>query len=376
MTRLSSACRDVISRRLHNQRLAGSTLHDPVQSVAWHGAVQAQEYGVAKWALGLRCDGATDAAVEIAFGDGRILRTHVMRPTWHFVTPADIRWMLTLTAPRIKAAMASYDRKLDLTPQVSARSHAIVARALEGQRFLSRTELGSLLARRGIQALGQRLGHLMMRAELDQVICSGPRRGKQFTYALLDERAPRADVLSRDASLAELASRYFRSHGPATVRDYAWWSGLTMKEARLGLELCGPALTREVIGGLSYFSAPGAAPSRPAEATSLLPIYDEYLIAYNDRDLFTGRHGPQPAHVAVSAGFPHSLIVDGRLAGSWGLTFHRNSIAVSIVPHRRLSPVENRQVKLAAARFGAFHGAPVAVDIRACQPARQTTGVQ
>ncbi len=375
MTRLSPACRGVISRRLHNQRLTGSTFHDPVQAVAWHGAVQAQEYAVAKWALGLRCNGATDAGVESAVRDGRILRTHAMRPTWHFVTPADIRWLLTLTAPRIKAAMAWHERQLGLTARIFARSQAIVARALEGQRFLSRTELGSILAQRGIEAQGQRLGQLMMQAELDQVICSGPRRGKQFTYALLDERAPRADVLSREASLAKLTRRYFSSHGPATVRDYAWWSGLTMREARLGVELCGPALIHEVIEELSYFSAPGAVPSRPAEATYLLPIYDEYLIAYKDRELITGRLGALPAHAAVSAGFPHSLIVDGRLAGRWGLTARGKSVVVSIVPHRRLSSGETRQVKLAAGRFGGFHGTSTVAEVRPFQGTRHTTAV-
>jgi Winged helix DNA-binding domain len=332
--------------------------------VAWLGAVQAQEYAVAKWALGLRSTGLTDAFVERAFDEGGILRTHVMRPTWHFVTPADIRWMLTLTAPSVSACMASYNRKLELTSRVFARSHDIVARALEGRRYLTRTELAAALARRGLEARGQRLGHLMMQAEIDQVICSGPRRGKQFTYALLAERAPGARTLSREASLAELARRYFSSHGPATVKDYAWWSGLSMKDARQGVELCRSALVREEIGDLSYWSAPAdSAPANVADGTHLLPIYDEYLIAYKDRELVAGHYGPVAA-AAFADGLPHHLIVGGRLAGSWVRTANNDSTTVTIAPYRSLSRTEVRQVRRAADRFGAFQGISVATDIR------------
>lgn len=359
--------RQVIARRLHNQRLTSTTFDHPVQVVAWHGAVQAQEYAVARWALGLRCRGAADAAVERAFDEGRILRTHVMRPTWHFVAPADIRWLQALTAPRVEAAMASYNRKLELTPKLFARSHEIVARALEGGRFLTRAELAAALARRRIIASGQRLGHLMMQAELDRVICSGPRRGKQFTYALLDERAPRARAMSREASLAELARRYFTSHGPATVRDFSWWSGLTMKDARLGIELCKQELVQETIGELTCWSSPGEPAPDPGDATYLLPIYDEYLIAYKDRKLVTGPHAAD-AGAAFAAGFPHHLIVGGRLAGSWARTAGRAGLALTIAPFRRLSAGEIRQVKKAGERFGVFNAAPTQTTVSELMP--------
>jgi hypothetical protein len=365
MSRPPAGARHLVARRLHNQRLAAGALRTPAEVVAWFGGVQAQEYAVAKWALAQRCAGADDGDVEDAFAAGRILRTHVMRPTWHFVAPADIRWMLTLTAPRVSAAMASYNRKLDLTPRLFARSHGIIARALEGGRFLTRAELAVRLGRRGIEASGQRLAHLVMQAELDRVICSGPRRGSQFTYALLDERAPRARELTRDASLAELARRYYSSHGPATVRDFGWWSGLTMKEARLGVELCRPALAQENIGGLTCFSAAAAAtPAVPRQATYLLPIYDEYLIAYRDRGVVNGPYDPA-ATVAAAAGSPHHLVVGGRLAGSWGRTAGTAGVRVVVTPFRPLSAAENRQVRTAAARYGAFLGVAVETDLRA-----------
>ena len=199
------------------------------------------------------------------------------------------------------------------------------------------------------------------------MICSGPRRGKQFTYALLADRAPRAQSLTRDESLAELARRYFSSHGPATVKDYAWWSGLTIKEARLGVALCQPALVREVVGDLTYWSSPAAsAPPKAREATYLLPIYDEYLIAYKDRAVVAGRYGPDAA-AAFSAGFPHHLIVDGRLAGSWAREAGQEALTITVAPYRPLSRHEIRQVMRAADRCGAFQGLPVVTQVRPFQ---------
>ena len=181
---------DVARARLHSQRLVGAPLATPEEVVGWLGAVQAQDYAGAKWAVAQRAAGCSDADVEQACRDGRILRTHVLRPTWHFVLPDDMRWMLALTAPRVRAAMAYYDRKLGLDEAVFRRTQALLAKALVGGQARTREELARTLAAAGIEASGQRLGHIMMRAELDALVVSGPRRGKQFTYALLDERAP------------------------------------------------------------------------------------------------------------------------------------------------------------------------------------------
>jgi len=220
---------DIAHRRLHNQHITRRTLETPQALVEWLGAVQAQDFAAAKWALGLRLQGVTDDDIEQAFTDGAILRTHVMRPTWHFVSPADIRWLLALTAPHVRAASAYYNRKLELDDAVFRRTNAVLANALQGGKQLTRDELASALQQAGIATDGeQRVTYIMMRAELDGVICSGARRGKQFTYALLAERAQQARTLDRDEALAELTMRYFTSHGPATIQDFVWWSGLTV----------------------------------------------------------------------------------------------------------------------------------------------------
>src|SRR5512141_1191648 len=201
---------DVIRRRLHNQLLSQTECTEPAQVVEQFGAVQAQDYAGAKWALGQRLrNGTTDAALDKAFNEGKILRTHVMRPTWHFVTPADIRWMLALTAPRVLSLLAYGDRLLGLDKTALKQSNAVLAKALKGGRQLMRSELKPILQKNGFHTEGLHLGHLLIHAELDGVICSGGKRGKQFTYALLDERAPQAKSLEREEALAELTKRYF-----------------------------------------------------------------------------------------------------------------------------------------------------------------------
>jgi len=345
---------DLIRLRSHNQGLTRPMHPRPEKIVARLGAVQAQDYAGAKWALGLRHQGLTDVDVERAFTDGAILRTHVLRPTWHFVCPADIRWMLALTAPRVKALSAPYYRKLELDHRIFSRSQRALERALGGSRQLTRTELSAVLKRAGIAATGMRLAYLMMHAELDQVICSGPRRGLQFTYMLLEERAPRARRLVGDEALAELTLRYFSSHGPATIRDFAWWSGLTTRDAKRGLEILTPALTCETLHERVCWYVASSLTSAPRLRTAwLLPNYDEYVIAYKDRDPVVNR---PDAGRSVSVGdvFPHHLVVDGRLAGSWMRTVRKDSVVVGVAPYRRLTASTVQALDAAVERHGRF----------------------
>lgn len=258
---------DVARQRLHNERLVGAQCPQPEDVVNWLGAVQAQDYAGAKWAVGQRVAGALDADVERAYVSGAILRTHVMRPTWHFVTPADIRWLQELTAPRVRAGNAPYDRGFELDEASFRRSHAVLTSALRGNHQRTRTELARALDEAGIPAQGPRLAYIIMRAELDGLICSGALRGKQHTYALLDERAPASRRLSRDEALAELAKRYFTSHGPALPQDFAGWSGLTIADARIGIELNRSHLTSDVVGGKTYWFASAAKPANLQDPT-------------------------------------------------------------------------------------------------------------
>ena len=350
--------------RLHCQRLTAGRLATPEEVVSRLGAVQAQEYPFAKWGLALRMRRASDASVERAFAAGSILRTHVMRQTWHFVTPADIRWMLALTAPRFRAAVARYDGRLGIDAAVIERANRAIAAALSGGAQLTRAELKAVLARAGVAAEGtQRLAHVIMHAELDAVICSGARRGKQFTYALLDDRVPATRPLPREEALAELTRRYFTSHGPAQLQDFIWWSGLTSAEARAGLAMVRPELAEEEVEGKRYWLAPSRpAPRRPRRAAYLLPPYDEYLIAYKDRGAALDPALWQPA--AGRDPFAAPVVVDGRVVGRWKRTLDQGTVSIVLDLPRRLSRADARLVDDAARRYGAFLGLDVALTGR------------
>lgn len=323
------------------------------------GAVQAQDYHGAKWALGQRSTGTTDASIEQEFDAGAILRTHVLRPTWHLVDPMDIRWMLRLTAPRVKQAMASYNRTFGLDARIFRRSQAVIEKALRDGRFLTRQELASILLRSRVpEAAGQRLAHLMMEAELDGVVCSGPRRGKQFTYALLEERVPPAAVLSRDESLRALAVRYFATRGPATLHDFAWWSGLTMADARRAIDIAGDAIDRADIDGRAHHTAGDA--SRPRKPTAhLLPNYDEYFIGHRDRGAIGVRVRSVESVTGGSMLITNVVIVDGQLVGGWRRRDARDGVALSLDLRARLTPAERSRIRKAIARLARFLAAPV-----------------
>lgn len=355
--------RDIIRERLTNQRLTTAPFRQPAEVVAWMGAVQAQDYPAAAWALGLRMQEATEAAIDQALAEGSILRTHIMRPTWHFVTPADIRWLLALTAARVRAASASMYRQLELDDALFRRSHAVLTNALQGGKQLTRAELVAALQQAGIDATEQlRFTYIMFQAELDGIICSGPRRGKQFTYVLLDEVVPPTPPLDREAALAELTRRYFRSHGPATVADFVWWSGLTAADARTGLALVDGQFEQEEIDGQRYWFAPDTTPT-PASAPTvhLLPNYDEYLVAYTDRSAAIGPIPPEKLDSRGNILFNHTVVLDGRVVGSWKRTLKKATVVLEPTLFTSLTEAETQTLTAAAARYGAFLGLPVSL---------------
>jgi hypothetical protein len=351
----------ITGRRLRAQRLIGAPFASPVDAVRRLGAVQSQDYAGAKWALALRSRATTDAAIDRLFDDGDILRTHVMRPTWHFVLPEDIGWLLDLTARRIRLGLAARYRELGIDDKVAARAAAAFTAALSGGRHLTRTELGHVLTAAGISSEGQRLPHLIMRSELDKVIVSGPRRGKQFTYALFDERAPRARELERDQALAELTSRYFRSHGPAQVQDFTWWSGLPSAEARKGIELTGPALEHGVIGGNDYWRDAASTNARSdSPVVHLLPNFDEYTVGYRDRSALIPAGGRfDPSLYSFGSILSNVVTINGVVRGAWRRSSARDGLLIEMRLSERLVAREAAAVEEAVRRMARFLGRPV-----------------
>jgi hypothetical protein len=348
--------RDIAARRLRAHRLTGEPFASAIDTVGWLGGVQSQDYAGAKWAVGQRTHAGTDAALDRLFDEGAILRTHVMRPTWHFVLPEDIRWLLELTGPRIRLGLAGRHRELEIDDRVIGHAQAAFAAALAGGRHLTRPELGQVLREAAIPPDGQRLPHLLMAAELDGLIVSGPRRGREFTYTLLEERASRGRMLDRAQAVAELTRRYFVSHGPAQLQDFVWWSGLTAADARTGIEFAGAALDRLVLDGRDYWFDAGARPDGGSMPVAhLLPNFDEYTVAYRDRTGMVDLERPfKPALFSFGSILSNVVTIAGRVRGAWRRTVVPGGLRVEVRLLDGLEPAEAAAVEEAGQRLGLF----------------------
>jgi len=346
----------IAQRRPQTQRLAGPPFAAPADVVAFFGAVQAQDFLPALWALGLRTEGATEAVVEQAINDRQLVRTWPLRNTVHFVTPDDIRWMLALSAPRALKENAR-QRQLGLDEAVFAQSRQIVARELADGQPRARPALRQALEDAGVSTAGQRGIHILGRLAQEGLICIGPRQGKQHTFVLLDAWLPPARERSRDEALAELARRYFTGHGPATIQDYIWWSGLAAAEARAGLEMVKSELGQERIGGQVYWFDPAVpvGDEIPSPTAHLLPFLDEYLVAYRDR---SAAHPPEYNKLVESGNiiFHQPILIDGRVAGIWTRQLKRESVFITPTLFRPLAEKEHEALVAAAGRLGAFLG--------------------
>ncbi len=353
---------DIAYRRLHNQRLAGNPLASPQDVVRWLGCVQSQDYGPAKWSLGERSRGAVDADVDRAMAKGAILRTHVLRPTWHFVLPADIRWIQELTAPRVHTQNAYYYRQTGLEDGVRDKARRLIVDALRGGNHMTRGELAAVLAGEGMAAKGLGLVYILMDAELDCVICSGPLKGRQHTYALLDERAPDARTLTRDEALGELALRYFTSRGPATAKDLRFWCSLTLADIHRGIEIAGARLEHQLIDGLSFWSAPGQTPPNPPSSPKvhLLQGLDEYFVGYGESRSFCDQAGTRPSLVDRAI-YNGALILDSQLAGHWKRTLTKRSVSFTVAVRAPFDDAQMQALQDAADRHGEFLGLPATV---------------
>jgi len=341
--------------RLRSQRLTSAPLRTPADAVAWLGAMQSQEYAVAKWSIGLRSRNAVDADVELAYADGEILRTHVLRPTWHFVAREDIRWMLDLTAPRIHAQLAGRRRQLELDAGLVTKATRVVTRALENGTHRTRAQLQQILEAERIELKNERLGHVMMLLELDGLVCSGRPAGRQHTHALLHEHAPNAQTRDRDDALAELARRYLQGHGPASEKDLARWATLTLSDVRRALDILGKDVECLSANGKSWYRirpTPRSSPNAPR--AMLLQIYDEYVGGYGET-----RHVVDPFDVmhqnpAFRVSFMHVVVLDGHVIGHWRPAAKKAGGSVELQLARRLDRRDRDEVEAAVARYRAF----------------------
>ena len=363
---------DIARRRLDAQRLSRGRFENPAEVVSWLGAVQAQDYLGALWAVGLRLrppssgKGEGEGAVEQALADRTIVRTWPMRGTLHFVAAPDARWILKLLTPRVIARNAArLRRQFGIDESVIARSRDALQKALQGGRQLTRDGTYMALESAGIEAAGQRGLHIVWWLAQEGLLCFGPRRGRQQTFVLLEEWLPPARVLEREEALAELARRYFTSHGLATPADFAWWSGLTAADAQAGLEMAKSSLGHERVDGFELWSALDRPALRGAPLRAhLLPAYDEYLVSYKERGaaleaLRAAGVRPTPAQVLGP-----TIVLDSQVVGNWKRALTDGTVTVTPHPFVPLARADAPAIFQAAERYGAFLGLPVSFQTR------------
>ena len=318
--------------------------------------MQAQDYSMAKWAIGVRLPGSNEQSIEAAIGRADILRTHLLRPTWHFVAAEDICWLLELTASQIKAAQSSRDRDLELTEAVYLKSNTIIEKALSTGEHLTREELIARLQKAGIATNQNRASHLFARAELEKFICSGATRDGKTTYALLSKRVQKTRELTKEEALAELAIRYFTSRGPASEQDFRWWSGLSTRDANHAVELVKSDLILEKIDGRTYWLMPGFIAPRSSQASALLlPTYDEFIISYTDRSpSIPAQLESHMKEISDRGVFRPIIVVNGQVAGIWKRTINKDTLIVEIQHFTQVNQSIVDLIHQAAAQFGYF----------------------
>jgi hypothetical protein len=347
----------LLLRRFHAQHLASPSLRTPAEVVELLGAVQSQDYPGAKWSVGQRLKGGLDADIDRAMAEGSILRTHILRPTWHFVTPADTGWMLALTGPHILRANRGMERKLGLTGKLLARSESLIGKALEGGAHKTRDELGEVLRQHRIEVTGHRLAYIVMALELTGVICSGAMIGKKQTHALMAERAPKPRRLGREEGVAELLRRFIVGHSPATLRHFCWWSQLTQKEAKPALAEVRKEFEVEVVDGAEWFSRPGRGRAPAGPRAWFIPEYDEALVG--SPDMGVARLASDRRIGATSATYDRPVFVDGVVVGTWKRVFEGKGATLRIAPLGRLGAAGKEAVRKEAERYAKFLGTEV-----------------
>lgn len=346
---------DIAQYRLVNQGIASPTSKTPSEVVASLGAMQAQDYLGALWAIGLRLPHATEAGIERAISDRTILRTWPMRGTLHFVATQDARWMLELLTPRVIASTARRYQQLELDDAVFGRSRELFIDALQGGRQLTRDAMHGVLEAAHISTADQRGIHILSRLAQEGLLCFGAREGKQQTFALLAEWAPEAKSMERDEALAELARRYFTGHGPATLHDFVWWSGLKVSDARHALDMAASQLGHESMGGTVYWMPQGMpSPSTVAACVHLLPGFDEFMLGYRDRSASLDPADSGKIHPGGNGMFSPTVVIDGQVVGTWRRTVKKNLVVMTASPFAPLSRSEKQSLVDEVERFGEF----------------------
>jgi hypothetical protein len=348
--------RDIPRYRLINQKILQPASWDAGEIVSWLGGVQAQDYPGALWAIGLRMENSTESIIENAIAQRSIIRTWPLRGTLHFVPSEDAHWMLNLLTPKIISGHSGRLKRMGITEKIIIKSKKLFIQKLQGGKFLTRNDMYLTLESAKISTASQRGIHILWRLALEGIICFGPRMGKQPTFVLIDEWIPKSRSLHRSEGLAELARRYFISHGPATLKDFSWWSGLSLTDAREGLEMVRFYLQNEKVGEDTYWFRQDM-PNINTLKTSvhMLPGFDEFLVAYKNR---TASYDPAYHRqlISVNGILNPSISINGFIEGTWKRSIEKDKVLIETRFFNHMNNSQNSAILAAAKRYAKFIG--------------------
>jgi hypothetical protein len=347
---------DIAKTRLISQKVGNKSFNTSKEVVSWMGAMQAQDFGMSKWAIGVRLSASKEENINQSINSGEILRTHLLRPTWHFVSNDDIYWMLALTAPKIKARFKSRHIDLGITTEIIRKSNRIIEKALRDGKNLTREEIITDLAKAKIDTGQNRASHLFAWAELEGLICSGAIKCGKPTFGLLEERVPNKKSLPKEEALATLACKYFSSRSPATLQDFIWWSGLSVRDAKLGLDAVATDFQPESIDSkLYWFRDTSSNPKVDTEAVYLLPAFDEFILSYKDRSASLPFKTRKKA-ISENGIFRPIIVVNGQVCGIWKRTIKKDKVFVETDFFDKPSNTTLDQIKELFHLYGDFIG--------------------
>lgn len=353
---------DLLNMRLYNQQISGNLADTPEQVVHALGAVQAQDHAGAKWSIALRTKTPEQSAIDTAITNRSIVRTWPMRGTLHFLASEDVRWMLSLLTPRVVSGMARRSRELELDSTIHNKSRDVLVKAMEGGKQLMRSEVYAVLENNGIAATNQRGIHIINVLAQNQVLCHGVHNDKQPTYVLLDEWIPHSRKLSPDEALAEIARRYFTGHGPATIQDFVWWTGLKITDARTALNSIAHQLTSVEVDGNTYWFAPALRDNVPGNTTYMLPGFDEFMLGYTNRSLMVDQlHLPKvvPGKNGV---FMSTVVINGKVEALWKRIVKKDKVIINLVPFTPRTSDKWDEIEASAQKYGLYMGGEVILE--------------
>jgi len=348
--------KDVVELRLVNQQLTSTKFTKPAEIVEWFGATQSQLYEGGKWAIGLRLPGSTDKDIERAIADRKIVRTWPMRGTLHFVAARDVRWILKLLTPRVAKRNATYHKHVGLDEHIFNKSREIVVKTLEGEKQVTRPALYKALNDAGISTKGLRGLFIISFLAHEGLICFGPRVGKQQTLVLLDEWLAKTKIIEGDEAITEIAKRYFTSHGPATIADFTWWTGLTVKEANIGIDTIKNDFESFEVDGKTYWFK-SAGNTKSSNSAFLLPAYDEYTVGYTDRSAIVNPDFSKHPNYGFGGILNPVIVINGQVLGTWKKEIKKSEL---IIKPSYFEEIRKDEILDTTKRYAKFLGYPEA----------------